>query len=87
MWHLVPRYTAMQAPAESVDCGTHFALYLGPAGMFAPHAVQELPDNRHEATLAPHSATIPHDGLHWGEAAGAPQDQKTFQRMLCAMGM
>lgn len=50
-------------------------------------AVQELPGNRHEATLAPPSVTIPHDGLHWGEAAGAPHDQKTFQRMLCAIGM
>lgn len=50
-------------------------------------AVQELPHNRNESTLTHHSATIPHDDLHWGEAAGASHDQNTFQRMLCALGI
>lgn len=76
---LVPRYTVMEDPAESVDCGTCFALYLGPAGLrcLPLIAVQELPDNRHEAMLAPHSAAIPHEGWHWGKAAGSedlPED-------------
>jgi len=67
VWHLVLRYTdVMQVPLRSVDCGMCFMLYLlGPGGTrcLPLTAAQQLPDKRHEATLAPHSAVIPCEGL------------------------
>lgn len=52
--------------------------------MFHLTVVQEQSENRHEATPAPDSATTTYGSLQWGKAA--PHDQKSFERMLCAMG-
>lgn len=50
IWHLVLRYTGVMQVLPGV-------LTAGRASHCMPlTAVQELPDNRHEATLAPHSA-------------------------------
>lgn len=53
--------------------------------MFVPHCEQELPNNRHEATLTPHSLChCPSWQPALGKAAGAAHDEKTFpEDALC----